>query len=70
MTRKPMSYRMISLLMACVATGCGWRGVNSLPLPGTGGQRARLLSGASTTSGCDEHSAQLAGLRRRRLWNA
>jgi phospholipid/cholesterol/gamma-HCH transport system substrate-binding protein len=40
MTRKPMSYRMISLLMACVAacaTGCGWRGVNSLPLPGTEG---------------------------------
>lgn len=36
-----MSIRVFSLIVACglasAASGCGWRGVNSLPLPGTEG---------------------------------
>jgi phospholipid/cholesterol/gamma-HCH transport system substrate-binding protein len=31
---------LIMLLIAAVPTGCGWRGANSLPLPGTNGRGA------------------------------
>jgi phospholipid/cholesterol/gamma-HCH transport system substrate-binding protein len=40
MTGKPLQAMRIALVMAIVAaslTGCGWRGLNSLPLPGTQG---------------------------------
>ena len=29
---------LIALLIAAMPTGCGWRGANSLPLPGTNGR--------------------------------
>lgn len=41
MSRQPLRTRAVALVavMICTATaGCGWRGVNSLPLPGTEGR--------------------------------
>jgi phospholipid/cholesterol/gamma-HCH transport system substrate-binding protein len=40
MNRTNASFKVISLMLGVIAvgaTGCGWRGVNSLPLPGTEG---------------------------------
>ncbi|MCV7169594.1 MCE family protein [Mycobacterium manitobense] len=34
---RPAAVSSILLVVAVLAGGCGWRGVNSLPLPGTGG---------------------------------
>jgi len=37
MTRKPLRLMIIGSIAATVAAGCGWHGLNSLPMPGTQG---------------------------------
>ena len=48
-------------------SGCGdWRGLNSLPLPGTAGQRAGRVHHPGADARCGQHRTELAGPGRRR----
>ncbi len=58
-----------SLVMIAVGgriSGCGWRGLNSLPLPGTQGRRPGLLRDPGADARRQQHPTELAGAGRRR----
>jgi len=67
MIRKNPGLQLIGLIVAVLAaglTGCGWQGVNSLPLPGT---RANGRGSYEVKQSCrmSEHPAELAGAGKR-----
>ena len=69
MSRPPCAARRCTWLMIAVLaalSGCGWRGLNSLPLPGTAGPRPGLLRGQGADARCQQPSTKRAGAGRRR----